>query len=533
MPKAKVLSPQINGVPPTRNSHLDIKTLETWLWDAACSIRGALDAPKFKDYILPLIFVKRLSDVFDDEMARLAEEFGDEKTARALVKKDHALVRFYVPPKGQWSQIRASAVSVGERVTDAVRAIARENPPLQGVIDIVDFNATVSGQRIVDDGKLWALIEIVSRHRLGLNDAEPDILGRAYEYLLRKFAEGQGQSAGEFYTPKEVGWLMAYLLNPQPGQMVDDPTCGSAGLLIKCQLAARDAASGRDGHDAQPLQLYGQELNHVTYAIAKMNMIIHDMEGEVVIGDTLRNPKLLDGSRLKRFDLVAANPMWNQDGYTADFYENDPFERFTHYPPASSADWGWVQHMAASLNETGRAAIVLDTGAVSRGSGGQGANKEKEARRALTQRDWVEGVVLLPENLFYNTTAPGIILLLNKHKPAQRRGQLMLINASQEFEKGRPKNFIPDAGIHRIVETYHGWKPVEKFARLITLAEAEQNDYNLSPSRYVDTGEAEQHRAVQSIIDDLATLEADAAGLDAEVNAILKSLGYQPYNGHQ
>lgn len=525
MPNAKTTPSLFDAAPSAANGHLDIKTLESWLWDAACSIRGALDAPKFKDYILPLIFVKRLSDVFDDEMARLAEEFGDEKTARALVKKDHSLVRFYVPPKGQWSEIRASAVSVGERVTDAVRAIARENPALQGVIDIVDFNATVSGQRILDDGKLWSLIEIISRHRLGLNDTEPDILGRAYEYLLRKFAEGQGQSAGEFYTPEGAGWLIARLLNPQPGQSADDPTCGSAGLLVKCQLVARE----HDGHDAQPLQLFGQELNHVTFAIAKMNMIIHDMEGEIVIGDTLRNPKLLEGSKLKRFDLVAANPMWNQDGYTADFYENDPFERFTHYPPASSADWGWVQHMAASLNDAGRAAIVLDTGAVSRGSGGQGTNKEKDTRRALTQRDWIEGVVLLPENLFYNTTAPGIILLLNKQKPAKRRGQLMLINASQEFEKGRPKNFIPDASIRKIAKTYHAWKPVDKFARLITLDEAEQNDFNLSPSRYVDTGEAEQHRAVQSIIDDLATLETDAATLDADVNSILKSLGYQPY----
>jgi len=521
------------------NGTLDIKTLETWLWDAACSIRGALDAPKYKDYILPLIFVKRLSDVFDDEIARLAEEFGDEQKARSLVKKDHSLVRFYIPPKGTWAAIRESATRVGERVTDAVRSIARENPSLQGVIDIVDFNATVSGQRILDDGKLWALIEIVSRHRLGLADAEPDILGRAYEYLLRKFAEGQGQSAGEFYTPKEVGWLMAYLLDPQPGQSVYDPACGSAGLLVKCQLAAQE----KDGHDDQPLQLYGQEFNHVTFAIAKMNMIIHDMEGEIVIGDTLRNPKLLavgasGRSSLRRFDLVTANPMWNQDGYTAEFYENDPFERFTQYPPASSADWGWVQHMAASLNDpstgsgqaSGRAAIVLDTGAVSRGSGNVGTNKEKDARRALAQKDWIEGVALLPENLFYNTTAPGIILLLNKAKPAGRRGQIMLINASQEFEKGRPKNFIPDDGIQKIAKAFHRWQDVEKFARIIDLAEAEKNDYNLSPSRYVDTGEAEQHRDVQSIIDDLASAEADAATLDAELNQVLRSLGYQPYN---
>lgn len=530
MPKTKSAPAQLpltaaGGYRTQPNGHLDIKTLEGWLWDAACSIRGALDAPKYKDYILPLIFVKRLSDVFDDEIARLTEEFGSEKTARSLVKKDHSLVRFYIPPAGAWAAVRESATAVGQRVTDAVRAIARENPSLQGVIDIVDFNATVSGQRILDDGKLWSLIEIVSRHRLGLNDAEPDILGRAYEYLLRKFAEGQGQSAGEFYTPKEVGWLMARLLDPQPGQSVADPACGSAGLLIKCQLVA----SEHDGHRAQPLQLFGQEFNHVTYAIAKMNMIIHDMEGEIMIGDTLRNPKLLSGSRLRQFDLVTANPMWNQDGYTADFYEHDAFERFAQTPPASSADWGWVQHMTASLSDGGRAAIVLDTGAVSRGSGGQGTNKEKDARRALAQKDWIEGVVLLPENLFYNTTAPGIILLLNKRKPPKRRGQIMLINAAQEFEKGRPKNFIPEAGIAKIAKAYHAWKPVEKFARIITLAEAEQNDYNLSPSRYVETGEAEEHRDVQGILNDLASAEAEADAMDAELNAILKGLGYQPY----
>ncbi len=515
--------------PSATNGRLDIKTLESWLWDAACSIRGALDAPKYKDYILPLIFAKRLSDVFDDEMARLAEEFGDAETAQFLVARDHGLVRFYIPPKGAWAEVRRSATNVGERVTDALRAIARENPSLHGVIDIVDFNATVSGQRILDDGKLWQLIEIISRHRLGLADAEPDILGRAYEYLLRKFAEGQGQSAGEFYTPKEVGWTIAYLLDPQPGQAVYDPACGSAGLLVKCQLAALERAPAPDGPEPQPLRLYGQEMNHVTYAIAKMNMIIHDMAGEIAIGDTFRNPKLLDGSRLRKFDLVAANPMWNQDGYAADFYENDPFERFSHVPPASSADWGWAQHIAASLNDAGRAAIVLDTGAVSRASGSQSSNKEKEARRALAQRDWIEGIVLLPENLFYNTTAPGILLLLNKRKPAARQGQIMLINASQAFEKGRPKNFIPDGDIRRIAQTFHAWQPVDQFARVITLAEAEQNDWNLSPSRYVSTGQAEQHRDIQSIIDDLATAHAEAEVLDVELNGILKSLGYQPY----
>jgi len=309
---------------------LDIKTLETWLWNAACSIRGAVDAPKFKDYILPMVFVKRLSDVFEDEIKRLSEEFGNENTALEIVSKDHNLVRFFIPKQAVWSEIRKQTTKIGEKLTDAIRAIAKENPKLQGVIDIVDFNATVSGQRIIDDGKLSSLIEIISRNRLGLKDAEPDILGRAYEYLLRKFAEGQGQSAGEFYTPKEVGWIMAYILDPEQGQEVYDPACGSGGLLVKSQLALME----KEKKISKPLRLYGQEQNYVTYAMAKMNMIIHDMEGDIAIGDTLRNPKFLEGSVLKTFDLVVANPMWNQDGYNSEFYESDTFNRFNNGYPA-------------------------------------------------------------------------------------------------------------------------------------------------------------------------------------------------------
>lgn len=500
---------------------LDIKTLETWLWNAACSIRGAVDAPKFKDYILPLVFVKRLSDVFEDEIKRLSEEFGDGKTALEIVSKDHGLVRFFIPKQAAWQQIRKQTTKIGEKLTDAIRAIAKENPKLQGVIDIVDFNATVSGQRIIDDGKLSNLIEIISRHRLGLKDAEPDILGRAYEYLIRKFAEGQGQSAGEFYTPKEVGWIMAYILNPEQGQEVYDPACGSGGLLVKSQLALKE----KEKKISKPLRLYGQEQNHVTYAMAKMNMIIHDMEGDIAIGDTLRNPKFLKGSALKTFDLVVANPMWNQDGYDAEFYESDTFNRFERgYPPASSADWGWAQLMFASLNKSGKAAIVLDTGSVSRGSGNKGGNREKEIRKAFVDNDWIETVLLLPENLFYNTTAPGIILVLNKDKPKERKNRIMLINASLEFEKGRPKNFIPDDKIKKISKAFHDWKSIDKLTKIITNEEAEKNDYNLSPSRYVGNDEEEEYRDVDEILIELAELEEEREKTDKELNEIMRKI---------
>jgi len=221
---------------------LDISTLEIWLWDAACAIRGPVDAPKFKDYILPLVFLKRLSDVFDDEIEYLSAEYSSRDLVLHLLEQERQsgqvhLVRFYLPENARWHAIRRHGVSgLGQLLTDAVRDTARENPSLQGVINMVDFNATAAGQRIISDEHLSNLIDVLSKHRLGLHDVEPDILGRAYEYLLRKFAEGQGQSAGEFYTPREVAILMAHLLDPQPGMTVYDPTCGSGGLLIKCHL---------------------------------------------------------------------------------------------------------------------------------------------------------------------------------------------------------------------------------------------------------------------------------------------------------
>ena len=461
---------------------LTINGLEGWLWDAACSIRGAVDAPKFKDYILPLIFVKRLSDVFEDEVERLAEKYGDRKTALEVIEEQHKLVRFYIPSDASWSNIRKLTTNVGQRLTEILRAVAKANPSLRGVIDFVDFNATVSGQRIVEDARLSTLIEILSRYRLGLKDVEPDVLGRAYEYLLRKFAEGQGQSAGEFFTPKEVGWLIARLLRPAEGMSVYDPACGSAGLLVKAQLLVRESSK----KVKKPLGLYGQELNHVTYAIAKMNMIIHDMEGEVAIGDTLRYPKFLNGSKLKTFDLVSANPMWNQDGYDDAFYESDNFARFVFgHAPASSADWGWVQEIYASLARGGRAVIVLDSGAVARGSGGQGSNRERDIRKEFVSQDLVEGVVLLPENLFYNTTAPGILLCLNRSKAKERRGNIILINASKEFEKGRPKNFIPESAVMRIAEAFAAGEDVAGLVKVIPIEVAAENDFNILPSRYV------------------------------------------------
>ncbi|RME11677.1 MAG: SAM-dependent DNA methyltransferase [Aquificota bacterium] len=466
---------------------MDIKTLENWLWEAACVIRGEVDAPKYKDYILPLIFIKRLSDVFEDELEELAQTFGSKASAEEALKRG-GLVRFYIPEEARWSNIRKQTTNLGEYLTNAVRAIARHNPELQGVVDIVDFNATTAGQRIVSDESLRGLVDILSKHRLGLRDVEPDILGRAYEYLLRKFAEGSGQSAGEFYTPKEVALMMARLMDPRPGEDIYDPCCGSGGLLINCQIVFEEKY-GKDSKVA-PLKFYGQEINHTTYAMAKMNIFIHDMEAEIALGNTMTDPAFIkDGIR---FDVVLANPMWNQK-FPQSVYEEDRYKRFNFgYPPESSADWGWVQHMYASLKEGGRMAVVLDTGAVSRGSGTEGRNRERDIRKEFVEKDLISAVVLLPENLFYNTTAPGIIMVIEKNKPAERRSKVLLIDISDFYQKGRPKNFLPDETIQKVHEIYTQWKEEKGISRIVSLEEIRLNDYNLSPSRYVSKNHAEE-----------------------------------------
>ena len=511
------------------NTTLDVKSLENWLWEAACKIRGPVDAPKYKDYILPLIFFKRLSDVFEDELNKLSQDYDSRETAEDLLVKDHKLVRFYLPKNARWEAIANHTTNVGEHLTNAVRSIARENAKLQGVVDTVDFNATTSGQRILGDDVLKELINVLSKYRLGLNDVDADILGRAYEYLLRKFAEGSGQSAGEFYTPGEVAILMSHILDPEPGNEIYDPCCGSGGLLIKCFLRFKEKYDANPS--VEPLKFYGQEVLPSTFSMAKMNAFIHDMEAEIALGDTMNRPAFLtpEGS-LRKFCLVTANPMWNQD-FPQTVYENDPYNRFGYgYPPSNSADWGWIQHMFASLNDKGKMAVVLDTGAVSRGSGNAGSNRERDIRKQFVENDFVESVLLLPENLFYNTTAPGIIMVINKAKPQERQGKILLINASKLFMKGRPKNFLPDESIKQIADSYLNWEEVEGISKIITNGEAARNDYNLSPSRYVAQNGEDDTLDLEDAIVQLKEAEEEQNEADKKMKAILEEMGV--WKGH-
>jgi len=523
----------------TRSTTPSTKSMEQMLWDAACSIRGEKDAAKFKDYLLPLLFLKRLSDVFDDEIARLAEEYGDRDTALEIAEDDHELLRFYLPPEARWAVISgrqpyqwpnddqdrpARPKDIGEHLTKAVRAVVRQNPSLSGVIDVVDFAAERNGERDINPAKLREVVETFSdsRYRLGLADVQPDFLGRAYEYLLRKFAEGSGQSAGEFFTPTEVGFLMAHIMRPRPGEECHDYACGSAGLLVKLQLVAREL----DPTSKVPLKLYGQELTAESYAVAQMNAIIHDMSVEMARGDTMINPKFkTPDSKIRTYDIVVANPMWNQP-FNPDIFADDPFDRFRTQGGATTGkgDWAWLQHTMACLGERGRAAVVLDTGAVTRGSGSKNEDKERNIRKWFVEHDLIDGVILLPDNLFYNTTAAGVIVVLSKRKPAARKDKIVLLNATRRVQKGRPKNFISEEDIRPLAAAYLKGEPVDGEIAVITREQAAAADYNLSPGRWVSQTDDVAQRPIKDIVGELLKLDDQTRDIDASLAKMLVRL---------
>jgi type I restriction enzyme M protein len=515
------------------------KTMEQMLWDAACSIRGEKDAAKFKDYLLPLLFLKRLSDVFDDEIDRLAEEYGDRDTALEIAEGDHDLLRFYLPPEARWAVISGRQPfdwpnddqgrttrprDIGEHLTKAVRAVVRHNPSLSGVIDVVDFAAERNGERDINPAKLREVVETFSdpRYRLGLADVQPDFLGRSYEYLLRKFAEGSGRSAGEHFTPTEVGFLMAHIMRPKPGEECHDYACGSAGLLVKLQLVAREL----DPTSKVPLKLYGQELMAESYAVAQMNAIIHDMSVEIARGDTMINPKFKTaGSKIRTYDIVVANPMWNQD-FNPDIFADDPLDRFRTQGGITTGkgDWAWLQHTMACLNERGHAAVVLDTGAVTRGSGSKNEDRERNIRKWFVDRDLIDGVILLPDNLFYNTGAAGVIVVLSKRKPAARKDRIVLLNATQRVAKGRPKNFIPEDDIRPLAAAFLKGEPIEGEIAMITRQQAEDADYNLSPSRWVGSTGTGDETDLKQILKRFEEIMAAEANISRDLETALGRL---------
>ena len=478
-----------------------------WLWGAADILRGAVRNQKYEEYVLPLLFFKRLSDEYNATFEEKSREFG------GAVAGDSMFHRAAIPEGCFWEDVRGTGVNVGQKLNDALAAIARANPKLDGVINRTDFNKAEA----LPAERLLQVIEHFSERNLANGGVTPDVLGDAYEYLLKKFNEAAPKRAGEFYTPREVVRVLVECLQPREGMHVYDPCCGSAGMLIESYFHLK-----RERKDSSQLFLFGQELNSETWAMARMNVFLHGMEAEIVQGDTFRNPKFLnlDGS-LRQFDLVLANPMWNQDGFKR-IMEDDQYGRFGYgVVNDSSADWGWIQHMLASLKPGGRMGVVLDQGALFRGGA------EGEVRRKVVEADLVECVVVLPEKLFYNTGAPGCLIFLNKAKPAERRGKTLFVYAAEEYTKLSNMNQLTPEAIQHIALAYEGFSDEKKYGKVASKEEIGANDWNLSVTRYVDIFDEPEKIDISKVWGELRELEKQREVTNQKLTLYLRELGFE------
>lgn len=435
-------------------------------------------------FILILLFMKRISDKWEIEFEEAYKEaLADglsEEDARAEAKRDEYHL-FNLPEEFLWENLRKNVSGLTEQFSKALKAIAERNPELKDVVDSVDFVQFASSRENAET--LRQLVELFSEKKL--NHVSADILGDAYEWILRYFAPAKAKE-GEIYTPREVIKLLIEILDPKPMESVYDPACGSGGMLIS---AFKHVEEKCGFEEAQKLFLFGQEVNQRTIALAKMNMYIHDIrDAHLEFGDTFLYPKFKEGEGIKQFDVVLANPPWNQDGYGEDVLKKGEFwkQRFGFgFVPRQSADWAWIQHMLASAKDNGsRVGIVIDNGCLFRGG------KEKAIRSAVLseKHDLVECIILLPEKLFYNTGAPGAIIIFNLHKPAERKGKVLFINASKEAEQHpdvRKLNRLGDGNIKKIADAYKNFSEEKGFSRIVSLKEIEQNDSTLNVTLYV------------------------------------------------
>jgi type I restriction enzyme M protein len=495
---------------------MTLARLKNRLWECAEILRGsAVDRTDWKAYILPLLFFKRLSDVWDEETAEARELYGDVDPVD--YPETH---RFEIPAGCHWDEVRATPANVGAALAHAMREIERTNPDtLYRVFGAADWG----NRELLTDETLKDLIEGLSSVRVGNNDVTTDILGDAYEYLIGEFADvARRKKAGEFYTPRSVVRMMVDILDPQEGDSVYDPACGTGGML----LGAIDHVR-RAGGDPRTFfgRLYGQEKNLTTSAIARMNLVLHGIEDfSVVREDTLRNPAFTDPStgRLATFDCVIANPPFSLKEWGRDLWEADPWGRAEFgLPPEQYGDYAWVQHMVASMAaRTGRMAVVLPQGALFR------ADAEGRIRRALLERDLVEAVVGLAPNIFYGTSLAPAVVFLRRTKPEDRRNRVLLADASALFRKGRAQNFLEQEHADEIVDLVRGFADVENRAKVVTVDEIEAQDWTLNISRYVMPAVYDDIPSLPEAVEAFRQALADARAAEDRLRAVLVEGGW-------
>lgn len=453
----------------TRPKRITQRELESYLWGAAVLLRGLIDAGDYKQYIFPLVFLKRLSDVYDEEHAAALEVYGDEELAD--LPENH---RFAIPDGAHWADLRKVTSNVGSRLKAAMRAIESANPDtLTGVFGDGEW----TNKDLLPDSTLSDLIEHFSSKTLSVASLPEDELGQGYEYLIKKFADDSGHTAQEFYTNRTLVHLMTLMLQPEPGESVYDPTCGTGGMLISTVAELK-----RQGKEWRNVRVYGQELNYGTSAIAKMNLFLHGIaDGHIAHGDTLAKPAFLDThGRLRTFDVVLANPPYSIKTWNRAAFTKDPYGRNTWgVPPQNAADYAFVQHIEASLDpKTGRAAILLPHGILNRIG-------EATVREAMIDADAVEAVIGLAHGLFYNSGMEAIVLVLRKQKPADRKNKVLFVDAKKEFYRAGVQSFLSATHQQRILTAFQNFTDVPGFARVATLAEIRANNGNMAIPQYV------------------------------------------------
>ncbi|MEM6316844.1 MAG: class I SAM-dependent DNA methyltransferase [Bacteroidota bacterium] len=477
------------------------KQLEKYLWGAATALRGTIDAGDYKQYIFPLLFFKRICDVYDEEYKEALEE-SDGDIEYAAFEENH---RFQIPQGAHWRDVRETTVNVGMAIQEAMRGIEKANPDtLYGIFG----DAAWTNKNRLSDATLTNLVEHFSQHQLDLKNVPDDQLGNAYEYLIKEFADDSGHTAAEFYTNRTVVKLMTMIMDPQPGESVYDPTCGSGGLLLNCALHLK-----AEGKEYRTLKLYGQEINLITSAIARMNMFMHGIEEfQVVRGDTLARPAFLENDELKRFKVILANPPYSIKSWDRASFVNDPYGRNVWgTPPQGCADYAFQQHIQQSLDlANGRSISLWPHGILFRDS-------EAAMRRRMIESDVVECVISLGPNLFYNSSMVSCLLVTNNNKAQSRKGKVLFIQAVDEVRKEKTMSYLDDTHTERILKAYKTFKTEETFSEVVDIATIlEDKNTRLSVQLFVKK-EAAKREDFGKILSDWETASLDLKNAMSEL----------------
>ena len=445
------------------------KQLEKYLWGAATALRGTIDAGDYKQYIFPLLFFKRICDVYEEEFHKALEESDGDLEYASFAEHHH----FIVPADAHWSRVRETTTNVGLAIQTAMREIEKANPD---TLDGIFGDASWTNKNRLSDETLINLVEHFSQHQLNLANVPDDKLGNAYEYLIKEFADDSGHTAAEFYTNRTVVKLMTKIMDPQPGESVYDPTCGSGGLLLNCALHLKE-----EGKEYRNLKLYGQEINLITSAIARMNMFMHGIEEfKIVRGDTLAEPGLLQNDQLKTFNVILANPPYSIKSWDRNAFVNDPWGRnLWGTPPQGCADYAFQQHIQKSLDKkNGRSISLWPHGILFRDS-------EAEMRRKMIEADVVEAVIGLGPNLFYNSPMEACLLITNNNKSAEKKGKVLIINAVKDVKQEKSISFLEEKHIQKIYKAYLDFKEIESYATIVDRNTILENKASLNIAQYV------------------------------------------------